>query len=166
MGTTELSGQANPLRQLGTDASESIQQMIEHTYSEFIGRVAEARGKDVGEVDEMARGRVWIASDAQTYGLVDKLGDFEDAIISAAELAGIAEGEYTVEFIEKELSFAELIALEFTLLTAPVSRYLNIGPQIPETFQRLLDVAIEPFRFVDQLNDPRDLYAYCFCEFK
>lgn len=166
VGTTELSGQANPLRQLGTDASESIQQMIEHTYSEFIGRVAEARGKDVGEVDEIARGRVWIASDAQTYGLVDKLGDFEDAIISAAELAGIAEGEYTVEFIEKELSFAELIALEFTLLTAPVSRYLNIGPQIPETFQRLLDVAIEPFRFVDQLNDPRDLYAYCFCEFK
>ncbi len=166
VGTTELSGQANPLRQLGTDASESIQQMIEHTYSEFIGRVAEARGKDVGEVDEIARGRVWIASDAQTYGLVDKLGDFEDSIISAAELAGIAEGEYTVEFIEKELSFAELIALEFTLLTAPVSRYLNIGPQVPETFQRLLDVAIEPFRFVDQLNDPRDLYAYCFCEFK
>ena len=92
--------------------------------------------------------------------------DFEDAIISAAELGGITNGEYRVEFIEKELSFAELIALEFTLLTAPVSKYLSIGPQIPETFQRLLDVAIEPFRLVDQLNDPRDLYAYCFCEFK
>ena len=164
VGTTKLSGQANPLRQLGTDASESIQQMIEHTYSEFIRRVAESRGKDVEEVDKVARGRVWIATDAKTYGLVDKLGDFEDAIISAAELAGLTKDEYSVEFIEKEFSFAELIALEFALITAPVSKYLDISPQIPETFQSLLDVAIEPFRFIDQLNDPRDLYVYCFCE--
>tara|TARA_B100000029_G_scaffold280022_2_gene274191 strand:- start:2586 stop:4406 length:1821 start_codon:yes stop_codon:yes gene_type:complete len=163
VGTTNLSGQVNPMRELGVDASRSIQQMIEHTYQEFIERVAESRGKDLAEVDEVARGRVWIASDAHLFGLVDELGDFDDAISSAANLAGLAEGSYSIDFLEEELSFAELIALEFTQITEPALKYLNIGPQIPESFQNLLDVITEPFRLVDQLNDPRDLYVYCFC---
>jgi len=166
LGTTRLSGQANLLRELGPDVNEIIQQVIEHTYDEFIGQVAEFRDKDLNEVDEVARGRIWIATDAQKHGLVDKLGDLDDAVASAAELAGFAEGEYQIEFVEEELSFVELIALKLTIILAPVSKFLNIGPQIPETFQRLLDVAAEPFRFVDQLNDPRDLYVYCFCEIR
>jgi protease-4 len=166
LGTTRLSGQANLLRELGPDVNEIIQQVIEHTYDEFIGQVAEFRDKDLNEVDEVARGRVWIATDAQEHGLVDKLGDLDDAVASAAELAGFAEGEYQIEFVEEELSFAELIALELTMISAPISKLLDIGPQIPETFQQLLDVAAEPFRFVDQLNDPRDLYVYCFCKIR
>ena len=166
LGTTRLSGQANLLRELGPDVNEIIQQVIGHTYDEFIGQVAEFRDKDLNEVDEVARGRVWIATDAQEHGLVDKLGDLDDAVASAAELAGFAEGEYQIDFVEEELSFAELIALELTMISAPVSKFLDIGPQIPEAFQRLLDVAAEPFRFVDQLNDPRDLYVYCFCEIR
>ena len=166
LGTTRLSGQANLLRELGPDVNEIIQQVIEHTYDEFIGQVAEFRDKDLNEVDEVARGRIWIATDAQEHGLVDKLGDLDDAVASAAELAGFAEGEYQIEFVEEELSFVELIALKLTIILAPVSKFLNIGPQIPEAFQRLLDVAAEPFRFVDQLNDPRDLYVYCFCEIR
>ena len=164
VGTTASAGQGNPLRELGPEVNQSIQQMIEHTYREFIGQVAEFREKGIDEVDEVARGRVWIATDAQQYGLVDELGDLDDAVISAADLAGFAEGEYRIDFMEQEISFAELIALELTMISAPVSKLFNIGPQIPETFQKLLDVAAEPFKFVDQLNDPRDLYTYCFCE--
>ena len=164
VGTTASAGQGNPLRELGPEVNQSIQQMIEHTYREFIGQVAEFREKGIDEVDEVARGRVWIATDAQQYGLVDELGDLDDAVISAAELAGFAVGEYRIDFMEQEISFAELIALELTMISAPVSKLFNIGPQIPETFQKLLDVAAEPFKFVDQLNDPRDLYTYCFCE--
>jgi protease IV len=164
VGTTASAGQGNPLRELGPEVNQSIQQMIEHTYREFIGQVAEFREKGIDEVDEVARGRVWIATDAQQYGLVDELGDLDDAVISAAELAGFAVGEYQIDFMEQEISFAELIALELTMISAPVSKLFNIGPQIPETFQKLLDVAAEPFKFVDQLNDPRDLYTYCFCE--
>jgi protease-4 len=164
VGTTTLAGQGNPLRELGPEVNQSVQQMIEHTYGEFIGQIAEFRGKDIDEVDEVARGRVWIATDAQQYGLVDELGDLDDAVASAAELAGLTEGEYQIDFMEKEISFAELIALELTTISAPLSQLMNVGPKIPETFQKLLDVAAEPFRFVDQLNDPRDLYIYCFCE--
>ena len=164
VGTTTLAGQGNPLRELGPEVNQSIQLMIEHTYGEFIGQVAEFRGRDIDEIDEVARGRVWIATDAQQYGLVDELGDLDDAVTSAAELAGFTEDEYQVDFMEQEISFAELIALELTMSLAPVSKFFNIGPQIPETFQKLLDVAAKPFKLVDQLNDPRDLYIYCFCE--
>ena len=164
LGTTQLSGQGDPLRELGADLSALIQQSIEFTYAEFIGQIAAFRDKNVADVDEVARGRVWIASDAQSFGLVDELGNLEDAIASAAGLADLAEGAYQVEYFHKQLTVAERIALELVRTAAPVTRVLNVGPRLPDAFQMMLDVAAEPFRFVDTLNDPRDIYVYCFCE--
>ena len=164
LGTTQLSGQGNPLRELGTNISALIQQSIEFTYEDFIGRIAEFRDTNVEDVDEVARGRVWIASDAQRLGLVDELGNLEDALASAAALADLSDGDYEVEYFRKDLSLAERIALEFVSMAAPITRAVNIGPRLPEAFQKILDVAAEPFRAVDTLNDPRDIYLYCFCE--
>ena len=164
LGSTQLSGQGDPLRELGADLSALIQQSIEFTYAEFIGQIAAFRDKNVEDVDEVARGRVWIASDAQRFGLVDELGNIEDAIASAAGLADLAEGAYQVEYFHKQLSVAERIALELVRTAAPITRALNVGPRLPDAFQMMLDVAAEPFRFVDTLNDPRDIYVYCFCE--
>ena len=164
LGTTQLSGQGDPLRELGADISALVQQSIEFTYAEFIGQIAAFRDKNVEDVDEVARGRVWIASDAQRFGLVDELGNLEDAIASAAGLADLAEGAYQVEYFHKQLTVAERIALELVRTAAPITRVLNVGPRLPDAFQMMLDVAAEPFRFVDSLNDPRDIYVYCFCE--
>ena len=164
LGTTRLSGQANPLRELGAEFSALVQHSIEFTYAEFIGQIAEFRDMNVEDVDEVARGRVWIASDAQRFRLVDELGNLDDAIAAAAARADLAEGDYDVEYLQKELTLAERVALEFVQMAAPVTRVLNVGPRLPQTFQMMLDVAAEPFRFVDRLNDPRDIYLYCFCE--
>ena len=164
LGTTQLSGQGDPLRELGADISALVQQSIEFTYAEFIGQIAAFRDKNVEDVDEVARGRVWIASDAQRFGLVDELGNLDDAIASAAGLADLAEGAYQVEYFHKQLTVAERIALELVRTAAPITRVLNVGPRLPDAFQMMLDVAAEPFRFVDTLNDPRDIYVYCFCE--
>ena len=164
LGTTQLSGQGDPLRELGADISALVQQSIEFTYAEFIGQIAAFRDKNVEDVDEVARGRVWIASDAQRFGLVDELGNLEDAVASAAGLADLAEGAYQVEYFHKQLTVAERIALELVRTAAPITRVLNVGPRLPDAFQMMLDVAAEPFRFVDTLNDPRDIYVYCFCE--
>jgi len=166
LGTTSLAGQANPLRELGPDINELIQQMIQHTYAEFIGQIADFRSKELAEVDAVARGRVWIATDAQAHGLVDELGGLDDAIASAAELADLAEDDYRTEYVEKELSFTELLALEFVHVVGPAVRILDVGPHVPDTLQRLIDIAVEPFRLVDLLNDPRDLYVYCFCDIR
>jgi hypothetical protein len=38
------------------------------------------------------------------------------------------------------------------------------GPLFSREFRQLLDIAARPFTWVDKLNDPRGLYAYCFCD--
>ena len=166
VGTTRLSGQDNLMRELGDDFSAMIQHSIERVYADFIGNIAEYRDKSLEDVDMVARGRVWIASDAQAFGLVDELGNLEDAIASAATLADLSEDEYRVQYYGKELTFAEQIALEMIRMASPVTRALNVGPVLPESLQTLLDIAAEPFRMVDRLNDPQDIYAYCFCDIR
>ena len=166
VGTTRLSGQGNVMRELGADFSAMIQHEIERVYADFIGNIAEFRDKSVEDVDSVARGRVWIASDALDFGLVDELGNLEDAIASAAALADLAEGEYRLQHYSGELTLAERLALEMIRVAAPLTRALRIGSRLPESIQAMLDVAAEPFRFVDRLNDPRDIYAYCFCDIR
>ena len=164
VGTTRLSGQGSLMRELGAEFSAMIQYEIERVYADFIGKIAEYRDKSVEDVDRVARGRVWIAGDAREFGLVDELGNLEDAIASAATLADLSEDEYRLQYYTRELSLAEQIALEMIHMAAPLTRALNVGPRLPDSFETLLEIAAEPFRFVDHLNDPRDIYVYCFCD--
>ncbi len=163
-GTTTLAGQVDPLRALGPDIVEIIGQSIQNGYDQFVDKVANHRDQSVEEIDGVARGRVWIATDARDRGLIDHLGNLDDAIASAAKLAGLEEDGYRIDYIEKELEFKERLALQLAQVFAPLVQALGVSPVLPPELQRLVDVAVEPLRFLEQLNDPRDLYAYCFCE--
>ncbi|MGB6151653.1 MAG: signal peptide peptidase SppA [Pricia sp.] len=68
-----------------------VQESIEDTYETFLDRVAQGRGISVAEADSMAQGRVWSGVDAQRLGLVDTLGNLEDAIAEAANMAEVKE---------------------------------------------------------------------------
>jgi len=164
VGTTELAGQFNLLRPLGPDVSDMIGQSIEYGYEDFITKVATHRDQSVAAIDTVARGRVWTGERAQEHDLVDRIGDLDDAIASAAELAGLAEDEYEIRYLEDELELAEQIVLEFVRSASPVLSALRLGPEFSPAFLRLLTIAAEPFKWVDALNDPKNLYAYCFCE--
>ncbi len=74
-----------------------LQQMVVKTYDEFTGRVAEGRGLRQSYVDSIGQGRVWSGVDAIEIGLVDQLGDMEDAIAFAAERADISNDFKVVE---------------------------------------------------------------------
>ena len=54
--------------------------------------VAEGRGMTVEEMEELATGWAWLGSEALDLGLVDSIGNYDDAVDRAAELGGI-EGE-------------------------------------------------------------------------
>ncbi len=164
VGTTELAGQLSLGRPLGTDIADLIGQAIEFGYNQFIAKVAQHREQSVAAIDAVARGRVWSAGDALDHDLIDRIGGMEDAIASAGELAGLAEGEYAIRYIEKEQGFAERLALEFMASAEPVLRSLRFRPQFSVRFQQLLDIAAEPLKWVDSLNDPKNIYAYCFCD--
>ena len=74
-----------------------LQEMVVQTYDDFTNRVAEGRGLRQTYVDSIGQGRVWAGADAIEIGLVDQLGDMEDAIAYAAEKAELGDDYKVVE---------------------------------------------------------------------
>tara|TARA_R110001583_G_scaffold38171_8_gene123454 strand:+ start:4706 stop:6397 length:1692 start_codon:yes stop_codon:yes gene_type:complete len=66
-----------------------IQESIEDTYQTFLQRVSEGRNMTMAQVDSVAQGRVWSGTEALQIGLVDELGNLDDAISAAAEIASL-----------------------------------------------------------------------------
>ncbi|MDG1462412.1 MAG: signal peptide peptidase SppA, partial [Gammaproteobacteria bacterium] len=125
-GTTVLAGQFDPMRELGPDAREFLTLSVESAYDIFVSKVAESRDMSFERADSIARGRVWIGSDALDLGLIDKIGTLDDAIVSAATLAGMEPESYGVRYIDMELSPAEVFVLELAGGIASISNALDI----------------------------------------
>ena len=134
VGTAPLAGGARMDRELPSEMGDAIQSVIERGYREFLQRVADSRGMTTEEVDKVAQGRVWSGSDAYKLGLVDNLGDLEDAIAAAAKLAELDE-DYVVSYIKQEEGFQDKFVRELmagaisasnqnTISTSPLNRML------------------------------------------
>ncbi len=91
----------NPTRQMTEEERRLLQNLIDNIHKQFIRDVARGRGKTVEEIEPLADGRVFTGEQAKENGLVDRLGDFEDAIDRAAELAGI-EGKPEILYPEEK----------------------------------------------------------------
>ncbi|MBR3711093.1 MAG: signal peptide peptidase SppA [Bacteroidales bacterium] len=74
-----------------------LQENVVKTYDEFTLRVAEGRGLRQTYVDSIGQGRVWAGADAIELGLVDQLGNLEDAIAFAAQKANLGTDYKVVE---------------------------------------------------------------------
>ena len=68
-----------------------LQGHVDRGYISFLNVVSEGRGMKPAEVDSIAQGRVWLATDAVKIKLVDKLGSLDDAVKKAAELAKVSD---------------------------------------------------------------------------
>ena len=68
---------------------------VEQVYTTFVERVAEGRNMTFDAVDAVAQGRVWTGKEALEMGLVDVLGNMNDAVEAAAELADISDYKTT-----------------------------------------------------------------------
>ena len=81
-----------------------LQEMVVKTYDDFTNRVANGRGLQQTYVDSIGQGRVWAGADAIGLGLVDQLGDMEDAIGYAAQKANLGD-DYKVTEWPKQKDF-------------------------------------------------------------
>jgi protease-4 len=79
-----------------------MQRGVEYIYDVFLQHVADGRNMTVAQVDSIAQGRVWTGTSALNIGLVDQLGDLEDAILYAAQLAKLDSDYKVKEFPEEE----------------------------------------------------------------
>jgi len=107
VGTTVLSRGGDPLSGLNETMETVMQSSVDNTYARFLQLVADGRNMSTEEVDAIARGRVWTGEQAQAAGLVDGLGDLEQAIAAAASLADISQ--WQTVYISRPLSFGEQI---------------------------------------------------------
>lgn len=165
-GTTPLSGQLRRDRELGEDARQILQLGVEDAYRVFLDKVATTREISIERAENLAQGRVWIGSDALELGLVDRLGTLNDAVASAADLAGLAEGKFDVEYVEPELTLRERIALQFAAVTAPIipMETLSLDRVANSLLTKMLDTIERDLGWLATFNDPRSLYYHCFCQ--
>lgn len=166
IGTTSLTGQFDPLRELGVDMRQLIQLSTQDAYRVFVNKVAADRNMDPARVDEVAQGRVWIGTDALELGLIDQMGGLQDAIDAAANLAGLETGDFGIQYLDQELKLLERIVLRLVGFVRHAAAELGItmggGSSGPlEKFVRLIEQELSE---LTRWNDPRGLYYHCLCE--
>jgi protease-4 len=161
VGTTQLAGAFDPARPLNSMVADSMQLMIENNYRRFIQLVADGRNLEPEDVEKIAQGRVWAGKTARELGLVDKFGNLQDAVQSAADLADIEA--YDVIYIEQDLTAWEKWVRQLNrflsrAFSSALEQVTHPVLQLYGNFGRDLEQILE-------LNDPRGIYAYCLmCE--
>ena len=89
VSTAKYAGGFNPAMGLSETEGQFFQNFVDELYERFLKRVGDARGMTRDEAHKVAQGRVWTGNKALEIGLVDKLGDMDDAIQSVASLTGL-----------------------------------------------------------------------------
>src|SRR5690606_11400221 len=100
---------ADPDRPLTAEERAIIQKEVDKVYTTFMERVANGRKITVAQVDSIGQGRVWTGEQAVQLGLVDKVGNLQQAITAAANKAELKDYK-VVELPEKKDPFANLLS--------------------------------------------------------
>ena len=159
VGTTPLAGSSTLTRPMSDEARTIVQSIIEKGYNDFITGVAAGRKLDVAAVDGMARGRVWSGLKAKELGLVDEFGGLQEATLAAASLAKLDEGQYRVqEFSPEAESPIEAVVKFLGGNLGRLQSTTSLNALISE-----LRSARELRHVTGWMNDPRGVYARCFC---
>ncbi|KFK94457.1 MULTISPECIES: signal peptide peptidase SppA [unclassified Serratia (in: enterobacteria)] len=143
---------------LPAEFSQMMQLNVENGYKNFINLVAKARKMTPEQVDQIAQGRVWIGNDAKKNGLVDQLGDFDDAVKKAAELAKLSQ--WQLNWFVDSPSLTDLLLSQFGV---------SIHAMLPAAIQSMLPAPLTSFALAvkeqpgmfSNLNDPQHRYAIC-----
>ncbi|ENV3693300.1 TPA: signal peptide peptidase SppA [Vibrio parahaemolyticus] len=157
VGTSPFSGDGITTG-LSDGASQAFQLGIEHGYKRFISLVGSNRDMTVDEVDKVAQGRVWTGQDALSFGLVDQMGDFDDAVELAAKLANVTD--YGIYWVEEPLSPTELFLQEF-MNQVKVSLGVDATSLLPKSLQPVAQQFEQDASLLQSFNDPKGQYAFC-----
>ena len=91
VSTSRYSTSFNGLFPMSEGEKAILQEGVDSIYEIFLNRVATGRNMTRDEVHAIAQGRVWTGTKAVELGLADRLGNLDDAIAAAADMAGLEE---------------------------------------------------------------------------
>jgi protease-4 len=103
----------SPFREMTAEEKRIMQEVIDNVHEQFIQAVAEGRKLDRAKVAQIADGRIITGEQAQKLGLVDQMGNLQDAIDRTAKMVGI-QGKPNVLFPKRKFSLLELLMREMT----------------------------------------------------
>lgn len=143
---------------LPPEVQQMMQLSIENGYKRFITLVADARKTTPEQIDKIAQGHVWTGQDAKANGLVDSLGDFDDAVAKAAELGKLKQ--WHIEYYQDEPTFVDMVM---------DSMSGSVRAMLPDAIQAMLPPPLASAASAvkaesDKLasfNDPQNRYAFC-----
>ncbi len=123
-----------------------LERSTERVYDTFVTRVADGRGLSPETVRALGGGRVYTGADALDLGLVDVLGDLNDAVAIAADMAGLEVDDYQLWFLPPEKSFLE--ELGFVVNAQASALLTRLRPLSPaeELLRRQTDLLHDAFR--------------------
>jgi protease-4 len=104
------------LRPMTPEEKALLQGVVDNTHHQFVAAVAEGRKQPFARVMQVADGRILSGEQAKALGLVDTLGNLEDAVAEAGRMAGIKGEPKVVTPAKKKLSFSELLRQEIKTL--------------------------------------------------
>lgn len=160
VGTTPLAGKLRLDMPLDDDLHRIFQRSTEDTYEDFISLVSVARSMPVEEVNRVARGQVWSGIQARDRGLVDQQGSLQEAIGSAARIAGLGT-DYQVQYTEPEMSSFESFLLD---MTGSVMAQLGLNLRVPAwTRLPVLEDLLADLRFLASSGGSFTQAAHCLC---
>ncbi|HAS8119566.1 TPA: signal peptide peptidase SppA [Vibrio vulnificus] len=157
VGTSPFSGEGISTG-LSKGASQAFQMGIEHGYQRFISLVGNNRDLSLDAVDKVAQGRVWTGYDALQHGLVDQIGDFDDAVAEAAKMAQLEN--YNLYWVEEPLSPTEQFIQEF-MKQVKISMGVDIQSILPPSLQPVAQQMEQHASLLQNFNDPKGYYAFC-----
>jgi protease-4 len=164
VSTTQQAGALGFGRDLPEVTQNSLQLIVENGYQRFLTIVADARSMSPQEVDTLGQGRVWSGTDALAFNLIDNIGNLDDAIKAAAELAGL--NQYQIRRIYKAPSASELFMENlreiFNISSWFAVRQPTLANLLMSNMPEKLEASLEHFLIN---NDPGNLYLQCiFCQ--
>jgi protease IV len=156
VGTTSLSS-APLYKPLPQKLKNIIQSNIENGYQRFLNIVAEGRNMTTSDVNEIAQGRVWTGLKAKEIGLVDHLGNIDQAINSAATMAKLEN--YKVRHWEDKVPFQMQLIAKFFENQGQMANLARSFSERPE--QVLMKKITEKLSIFSIMNDPQHAYVLC-----
>ena len=164
VGTTDIAAMMELDRPLTEQTKIIIQAGVDNIYTRFITLVANGRDSTPAEVHKIAQGRVWTGNQALANGLVDQLGDLNDAILVAAEIADL--DNYQVDYRRKEMTPIEALLTGLNNNVAASLQGLGLTSNIESSISdnnlgRYAKKILAPLNLINTLNDPKHIYLYC-----
>jgi protease-4 len=163
-GTNQWSGSFRVDREMSSEVKRLVQSQVDYGYDEFINKVSKHRNIPKDTVRTVAEGQIWTGAEALDNGLIDALGGFNDALNEIEALTNLSETEYGLIYLQQEISPTESLAISF-LNTLHSLDITFLKPSSMSPAFDYLNSQIEQFMLPwMRFNDPKGLYAYCFCE--